>query len=477
MYAMNLVIYACLLGLFLALMSTSDSFAQSFNSTEQITLTGDLANNPVAQDILKKIEQTKKWIKELEERNYEAIEDKQELEAKRAQALEMLNKDLKEWETLWDYYSPRNSFSRFVDSVQDSQVKEVFWDQFEFHQIKVDAGRTALKKVLKDGGSLGEALQAYRKAAETKRIELIEANSMFNVNHNLAYYNQQILFNSEGQYIETPVTREHLQKYYQDFRTNPAYLQANPDDAVSWDELGQTNPNTECRKDMVVVYRFHANDYVCVSMLTAEMWIRHGMGEINGHSEVQSDTNSVTPLTKCDDGFIVVYALESKKYSCVLQETADSWINQGIAEIHDPRSFIADKIQDKSTSVTILGINQQLEGFENEFAIQQADLKKIFDLKYADALTKSKEDEKSAIKDLNDNKVSKEDTSSKIMKIRHDYDLTQASLLEEKMASLEKLEGEHKEKLKKFADSFEFDPHIKIVWDSELSRYNAVMKD
>lgn len=458
-------------------MSTSDSFAQSFNSTEQVTLTGDLANNPAAQDILKKIEQTKKWIKELEERNYEALEAKQELEVKRAQALEKLNHDLKEWEVLWEYYSPRNAFSRFVDTVQDSQVKEVFWDQFEFHQIKVDAGRAALKKVLKDGGSLGEALQAYRKAAETKRIELIEANSMFNVNHNLAYYNQQILFNSEGQYVETPVTREHLQKYYEDFRTNPAYLQANPNDDVSWDELGQTNPNTECRKGSVVVYRFHASDYVCISMNTAEMWIRHGMGEINGHSEVKSNTNSVTPLTKCDDGFTVIYALESKKYSCVLQETADSWISQGIAEHHDPQSFIYDKIQDKETSVTILGINQQIQGFENEFGIHQADLKKIFDLKYADALAKSKEDEKSAIKDLNDNKMSKEDTSSKIMQIRHEYDSTKASLLQEKMASLEKLGDEHKENLKKFADSYEFDPHVRIVWNSELSKYDAVMRN
>jgi len=150
MYTMNLAVYAGLLGLFLTLMSTNDSFAQSFNSTEQITLTGDLTHNPVAQDILKKIEQTKKWIKELEERNYESIEDKQEFEAKRTQALEMLNKDLKEWETLWDYYSPRNSFSRFVYSVQDSQVKEVFWDQFEFHQIKVDAGWTASNKFLSE---------------------------------------------------------------------------------------------------------------------------------------------------------------------------------------------------------------------------------------------------------------------------------------------------------------------------------------
>ncbi|HSA76634.1 MAG TPA: hypothetical protein VLE02_03730, partial [Nitrosarchaeum sp.] len=41
------------------------AYAQSDNdvtTSEQTTLSKDLANNPVAQDILKKIEQTKKWI-------------------------------------------------------------------------------------------------------------------------------------------------------------------------------------------------------------------------------------------------------------------------------------------------------------------------------------------------------------------------------------------------------------------------------
>ncbi len=218
-FFVNSIIYACLFGLMI--ISVNYSFA---DDSEQITLSGDLANNPVAQDILKKIEQTKKWIKELEEKNYEALEAKKELETKRAQALEKLNQDLSEWEALWEYYSPKNSFSRFVDTVEEPQIKEVFWDQFEFHQIKVDAGRDALKKVLANGGSLKEAHQAYHKAAETKRIELIEANSIFNVNHNLAYYNQQIMFNKQGQFIETPITGEQLRKYYTDYRTNPAYL-------------------------------------------------------------------------------------------------------------------------------------------------------------------------------------------------------------------------------------------------------------
>jgi hypothetical protein len=270
---MNRIFCACFLGFILMFISINSAFAQSLESGEQVTLSGDLANNPVAQDILKKIEQTKKWIKELEAKNYATLESKKELDAKRAQALAQLNQDLNEWESLWEYYSPKNSFSRFVDKVQNPQVQGVFWDQFEFHQMKVDAGREALKKVIANGGSLSEARQAYLSAAETKRIELIEVNSMFNVNHNLAYYNQQIMFNKEGQFIETPITSEQLRKYYEDYRTNPAYLQANPQDVISWTDFGKTTPDTECKKGSVVVYRFHANDYVCVSISTAEMWI------------------------------------------------------------------------------------------------------------------------------------------------------------------------------------------------------------
>jgi len=473
-FFVNSIIYACLFGLMI--ISVNYSFAQS-ETSEQVTLSGDLANNPVAQDILKKIEQTKKWIKELEEKNYEALEAKKELETKRAQALEKLNQDLSEWEALWEYYSPKNSFSRFVDKVKEPQVKEVFWDQFEFHQIKVDAGRDALKKVLASGGSLKEARQAYLKAAETKRIELIEANSIFNVNHNLAYYNQQIMFNKEGQFIETPITGEQLRKYYEDYRTNPAYLQANPDDAISWEDLGKTTSNTECRKGSVVVYRFHANDYVCVSMSTAEMWIRHGMGEITGNSTA-SNVDSVTPLTKCDEGLTVVYALESGKYSCVLQETADSWIAQGIAEFHDPQSYILDKIQDKDVSVIIQEINQKLEEFDDDLALKQAELKEKYDKKYADALAQSKNDEKSAIKDQSERPgMTKEELSTKIIQIRKKYDSTQENILQEKIAALKKLDEIHKENVKKFADTYEFDPYVKIAWNSELSKYDAVKKN
>ena len=457
------------------------AYSQSDNdvpTSDQITLSKDLANNPVAQDILKKIEQTKKWIKELEDRKYEELKAKAELESKRAQALEKLNQDLKEWEALWEYYSPRNSFSRFVDTVQDTPVKEVFWDQFEFHQMKVDAGREALKIVVANGGSLSEARQAYHLAAETKRIELIEANSIFNVNHNLAYYNQQILFNKNGQFIDTPITGEQLRKYYEDYRTNPAYLKANPDDVVSWEDFGKTTPDTECRKGSVVVYRYHASDYVCVSMNTAEMWIRHGMGEISGQSSSKSTEKSVTPLTKCDEGLVVVYALESGKYSCVLQETADSWLTKGIAEKHDPESYILDQIKDKDVSLTIIEVNQKIQRFYDDLAIKQAELKTQFDKKYDDALLQSKLDEKRAIKEQSERpNMSKEELSNKIIQIRKQYDSTKDSIIQEKLDALKELDKATDKNLEEFAQTYELDPYVKVVWNSLFSKYEAVKKN
>jgi hypothetical protein len=154
--------------------------AQSSNdivTSEQITLSKDLANNPVAQDILKKIEQTKKWIKELEDRKYGELQSKAELEAKRAQTLEKLNQDLKEWESLWEYYSPRNSFSRFVDTVQDTSIKDVFWDQFEFHQMKIGrmitiAALSGVKDRIKSIHHLGKLL--FKTTSDAKFNEKLQ---------------------------------------------------------------------------------------------------------------------------------------------------------------------------------------------------------------------------------------------------------------------------------------------------------------
>lgn len=449
-------------------------------TNDQVTLSEDLSNNPLAQDILKKIEQTKKWIVELEERNYEQLEKQRELEEKRQQSLEKLNQDLKEWGTLWEYYSPRNSYERFVEKIPDSHVQDVFWDQFEFKEQKVKAGRDALKKVIADGGSLRDARQAYLAAAETKRIELIEANSQFNVRHNLAYYNQQILFDREGQFVDSPVTGEQLRQYYEDFRTNPAYLDANPDDVTSWEEMQRTNENTECREGQIVVHRFHADDYVCVTMETAEMWIRHGMGEITGDSAGVSlrDTQSVTPLTRCDDGFMVVYSNEVEKYSCVLEDTAGQWVEQGIAEFPNPEEYIMKSIERKETFLEIEEVNQQIRKIQNELEDEKIGLKRQYDAKYDELQSQSKEAEKRAIKDYrDDSNASKENLSKLINSIREKYESDKEDILKDKIKDTKKLEREHKNKMIQFAQNYNDHPYIQVILNSGSTGYEAVTRE
>lgn len=458
----------------------AQSDENSIEISEQTTLSDDLLNSPAAQEILKKIEQTKKWIIDLEQRNYEHLEAQKELEKKRSQALIKLEQDLKEWEGLWEYYSPRNSFGRFVNKVSDLQVQGVFWDQFEFKEQKVNAGREALKKVITNGGTLQEARQAYRTAAETKRIELIEANSMFNVNHNLAYYNQQILFAREGQFINSTTTGEILREYYKDYRTNPSYLKENPNDYVSWEDLGKTNPDTECIGDKIVVHRFHANDYVCVTMYTAEMWIRHGMGEITGDSKIKNPSldKLVTPLTKCDDGFVVIFEIETKKYSCILAATANQWVTQGIAEFHDPESFIMKSIDKKSTDLKIEEINQQIRKIETEFEEQKVQLEKDYDKKYDDALEQSKQEEKDAIKNQSERPgMTKEELSHKISTIREHYESVKEYVMSEKMQDIDVIDKAYKHRMKELAKDYDLDPYVEIVKDSTEFGYEAISKN
>ena len=236
---------------------SSNAQSDSIETSEQTTLSGDLQNNPLAQDLLEKIEQTKQWIADLEKREYEKTKAQLELEEKRAIALERLNEDLLAWENLWANYTPRAAFERFVED-KPHQIQGVFWDQFEFMEMKVNAGRAALKEVIANGGSLSEARAAYHKAAETKRIELIEMNAQFNVKHNLAYYKQQLLFNSIGQLPQNPFTQSQLAEYYTDYRSDPKYILSNPYDKYAYESMN-TSPDTQCRDGYVVVHRLQQN--------------------------------------------------------------------------------------------------------------------------------------------------------------------------------------------------------------------------
>ena len=416
-----------------------NSFAQTQPIIdEEVVFSDNLLNDPVAQDILKKIEQTKKMIKELEEKQFEQNQAQENLKKMRQLSVDKLNQDLREWERLWDKHTSRNTFETFVNK-KPGYVQGVFWDQFEFKEKKVNAGRTAMNNVLINGGTFYQAQEAYEKAAATKKVELIEMNAQFNVKHNLAYYGQQQLFNSTGQFHPSPAAEQSIVEYFTDYRLDPTYLLANPGDEYSAKYLSQEE-KVDCRKDYVLVHRINENDYVCIREQIAEMWERHDMGVIVDKIEPKIDENSMVqnvptnPGTDCMDEYRVLYNVLTSEYRCVSESTAEKWLSDGTGEIHDLMDYILGKDQLKIVIDGIYAINQEIKRITEEYDAYKSSLEKQFDatIKHEEQLTKQKMQE--IIQDYSTlGKITKEDVSRLISDLRTENNLTTEKINKEKI--------------------------------------------
>ena len=460
----------------------SDTDDDNVDIDEQVILSDDLLSDPIAQDLLKKIEQTKKFIAELEQKEYEDNQAKQQLEEMRTLSLERLQQDLEEWERLWEKHSSRNAFESFV-SKKPEYVRGVFWDQFEFKEQKVKAGREALKQVLLDGGSLQDARIAYHKAAETKKIELIEMNAQFNVKHNLAYHKQQQLFNSTGQFHPSPAADQTIAQYYADYRLDPTYLLANPEDEYAAKHGSNASADMQCRPDYVVVHRENQNDYVCIRESTAEIWERHEMGRIvdKEQDKIQIDENSMVqnvvtnPGTQCKDGYTVLYHISESRYECVSESTAENWLDEGIGEVHTLLQYIAGKDQYKIVLDEAYEINQEILRIDEEYELKQDKL----EAKYDDILKDAKNSSRQAEKDLLDEfhaseTMTKDELSRKIIAVREDLESEKEKIAKDELNAIADLESELKDTMLGVAKKYENDPDIEVVWNTEKSTYEAI---
>lgn len=440
-----------------------NSYAQTqLSSEEQITLSGNLLNDPIAQDILKKIEQTKKMIEELKQKEYEQNQAKENLEKVRKLSIERLNQKLDEWERLWEKHSSKNSFDRFVNK-KPSWVQGVFWDQFEFKEQKVNAGRTAMNQVLTNGGTMEDARNAYNNAASTPKIELIEMNAQFNVKHNLAYYTEQQLFNSIGQIHPSPATQVKLASFYGDYKTQPSYIMANSDDA----NTSEINSDTQCEEGLILVSRVTSGSHSCIDESTAKKWISNGVKGIIISNDVLSISQVKTnPGTQCEEGHQVVYHIATSEYQCVLESVAKEMIGNNTAEIHTLTEYILNKDKQKVTEDAIHEINLKILRINEEYDIKKKELESKYDenLENENILAKQK------IQDLiqeyrTDGNITKEDVTKRISELRNTNEDITEKILQEKLDAINKLESELKDRLLETVKGYENNSNINVDWD------------
>ena len=242
-------------------------------TTEQQTLSDNLLSDPLAQDLLKKIEQTKKMIADLEQKEYEKNQAQEHLQKMREMSIERLQQNLDEWERLWEKQSSRNAFESFVNK-KPEYVQGVFWDQFEFKEQKVNAGRIAMMQVLANGGTMENAKEAYNNAASSKRVEIIEMNAQFNIKHNLASHAEQLIFDSTGQAHLSAASYDKLGNMYSDYRLQPSYILANQE---KQDSGNLDSVRDGCSSGEVMVLRLTSGNQSCVEESIAMKWIDSGI--------------------------------------------------------------------------------------------------------------------------------------------------------------------------------------------------------
>ena len=69
--------------------------------------------------------------------------------------------------------------------------------------------------------------------------------------------------------------------------------------------------------------------------------------------------------------------------------------------------------------------------------------------------------------------MSNKELSIQIMEIRSNNELNKEQIMKDKLEALENLRLELHKELQDLADSFDGDPDIKIVWDSDSEKFYA----
>ena len=440
------------------------SYAQ-LDPEGQITLSDDLLNDPIAQDILKKIEQTKKIIAELEEKEFEQNQAQENLQKMRDLSVERLNQDLKEWERLWEKHSSRNAFDSFV-SKKPSYVQGVFWDQFEFKEKKVNAGRIAMSQVLNNGGTMEKAKEAYNQAAATKKIELIEMNAQFNIKHNLADPKIQQIFNSTGQMHFSPVSETKLANFYSDYSTQPSYMFSNS----IYSNIANTNTDTKCDDGLILVSRVTSGSFACVEEEVATKWTNDGVaGLVIVGETLQTSKVATNPGTDCEKGEQVVYNLIESEYQCVSDSNAKEMIENNTAETHTLIDYILGKDKLKVYEDEIYDVNQSIQEVREKYEIKNKELELEYKEKIAKEEIFAKEETQNIIAEYEkgdgEGAFTKEYITSIIIEIRDSNERNIQKLLDEKSDKIDRLEKELKKELLQTVKGYERNPDINVDWD------------
>jgi hypothetical protein len=193
------------------ILSGGKSFAsaQSSSQYESHVLVGDdLKNNPLAQKILSEIEESKKRIEQIQKEQRDRDINAVQIEQKRELAGQLQQEAIASMDTQNESYTSKAAFESFVSTINNTASQNIFWGEYNFMSQRIDAGKSAMKQILEQGGSWDDAIQAFSRSAAIHRQEMIQENTMLNIEYGVADPSVQSNFDANGllpaDYIKTP---------------------------------------------------------------------------------------------------------------------------------------------------------------------------------------------------------------------------------------------------------------------------------
>jgi hypothetical protein len=194
----QLCVFACVFAVLIVVTNFGFAWADTgASNTNTILATDAIKNNPTDMKILENIELFKQRYAAMQQKQQLVDQQNQFIEQQRKIANAYLQNDLAGMNNGNDLTFPRNAYAVFVTHV-DNSAQNLFWDQFNFMQEKVQNARNAMNKVLQNGGTMQEALQAYNNEAAIHKNQLVSINKDLNIKYNLADEKVQNLFNKDG---------------------------------------------------------------------------------------------------------------------------------------------------------------------------------------------------------------------------------------------------------------------------------------
>lgn len=189
---MTKLLYTALAAITIVMSTIGPAFADSGN------IQGDnIKNNPVALDILKKIEKFRQDFEQSKQTNQKRIEQQKYVDEQRNLSKDLLTQQLQQMDKTYEEFTPRNAFTKFVSNLNATH-QGIYWDQFDYLHAKITLAKQARDTVIQQGGSYADAMKEYVKFAKMSKIEMQSIIRDLNLKHEFADKSIQANFDKNG---------------------------------------------------------------------------------------------------------------------------------------------------------------------------------------------------------------------------------------------------------------------------------------